>query len=91
MCAAEILTLWKVDQNYPDNFEMWCWRKFEKNIQTDRVRNEVLHRVQQERDILYAINSSQDNLIGHSSLRNCFLIHTIERKGGSDEKTGKEA
>jgi hypothetical protein len=31
---------------------MWCWRKMEKISWTDRVRNEVLQRVKEERNIL---------------------------------------
>jgi hypothetical protein len=39
-------TLRQVDQKYLESFEMWCWRRMEKIIWTDRVRNEeVLHRV----------------------------------------------
>jgi len=29
----------KVDQKYMESFEMWCWRRAEKMIWTDRVRN----------------------------------------------------
>jgi len=35
-----------------ESFEMCCWRKMEKIIWTDRVRNEeVLQRVKEERSI----------------------------------------
>jgi hypothetical protein len=45
--GAETWTLRKVDQKYRERFEMMCWRRREKIIWTDRVRNEeVLHRVQ---------------------------------------------
>jgi len=44
--GAKTVTLRKVDQLYPDSFEMWFWRMMEKIRWTDRVKNEeVLHRV----------------------------------------------
>jgi hypothetical protein len=46
------LTLRKVDQKYPENFEMRCCRRMEKISWTDRVRNEEeLQRVKEERNI----------------------------------------
>jgi hypothetical protein len=45
LCGAETWTLRKVDQKYLESFGMWCWRRMEKIIWTDRVRNkEVLQR-----------------------------------------------
>jgi hypothetical protein len=39
------MTLRKLDQNYLESFEIWCWRLM-KLSWTDRVNNEaVLHRV----------------------------------------------
>jgi hypothetical protein len=49
--GAEMWTLWKVDQKYLESFEMWCWRRMEKISWTNCVRNEVLHRVKEERNI----------------------------------------
>jgi hypothetical protein len=54
--GAETWTLWKVDQKCMESFEIWCWRRMEKISWTDRVRNEeVLHRVNEERNILHTI------------------------------------
>jgi hypothetical protein len=48
--GAESWTLRKVHQKHPGSFKMWCWRRMEKIIWTDRVRNEKeLHRVKEER------------------------------------------
>jgi hypothetical protein len=33
--------------------EMWCWKCMEKIIWADRVRNEILQRVKDERNILH--------------------------------------
>jgi hypothetical protein len=53
--GAETWTLRKMDQNYLESFEMWCWRRMEKISWTDRVRNEVVHRVKEERNIVHSI------------------------------------
>jgi hypothetical protein len=37
--GAETWALRKVEQKYLERFEMWCWRRMEKNSWTDRVRN----------------------------------------------------
>jgi hypothetical protein len=44
---AETWTLREIDQKYLESFEMCCWRKMEITW-SDRVRNEVLHRVKDE-------------------------------------------
>ena len=38
--GAETWTLRTADQKYLESFEMWCWRRMEKIIWTDHVRNE---------------------------------------------------
>jgi hypothetical protein len=45
MYGVETWTLRTVDKKYLGNFEMWCWRRMEKVIWTDRViSGEVLYR-----------------------------------------------
>jgi len=44
-----------VDQKQLESFEMWCWKRMEKISRNDRVRNEVLHRVKEQRDIVHEI------------------------------------
>ena len=53
--GPETGALRKLDQKYLRSSEMWCWRRKEKIIWTDRVRNEVLRRVKEERNILQTI------------------------------------
>jgi hypothetical protein len=58
--------------------EMWCWRRMEKISWTDRVRyEEVLHRVQEERNILHAVKRRKTDCIGHILCRNCLTKHVI--------------
>jgi hypothetical protein len=37
--GAENWTLRKVDQKYLNSFEMWCWRRLEGILWTNRVKN----------------------------------------------------
>jgi hypothetical protein len=63
------------------SFEMWCWRRMEKNSWTDHVRNEdVLLRVKEQRNILHKIRKRKANWIGHILLRNCLLQRVTEGK-----------
>jgi hypothetical protein len=62
----------------------------EKISWTDRVRNGVLHRVKEERNILHTIKRRKSNWIGHILRRNFLLKHVIEGKlEGRIELTGR--
>jgi hypothetical protein len=62
----------------------------EKISWTDHVRNEVLHRLKEERNILHTIKGRKANWIGHILHRNCLLKHVIEGKlEGRIEITGR--
>ena len=67
----------------------------EKISWTDRVRNEeVLLRVNEQRNILHEIRKRKANWIGHILRRNCLLVQVIEEKikGQVDnKKTRKKA
>ena len=79
--GVETLTLRKVEQKCLGSFEMWCWRRTEKIIWTDRVRNKgVLHTVKEERNNLHTIKRRRANWIGHILRRNCLLQQVIEGK-----------
>ena len=59
---------------------MWCWRRMEIRW-TDHVRNEdVLLRVNEQRNILHEIRKRKANWIGHILRRNCLLKQVIEGK-----------
>jgi hypothetical protein len=51
------------------------------------VRNEVLHRVKEERNIVHAIKRRKANWIGHILHRNCLLKRVIE--GKLEGRTGR--
>ena len=56
----------------------------EKISWTDRVRNEVLLRVKEQRNILHEISKRKTNWIGQILRRNCLLQQVIggKIKGG---------
>jgi hypothetical protein len=49
-------TLCEVDLKYAKSIEMSCWRRMEKISWIDRLKNkEVLHRVDDEKNILHQL------------------------------------
>ena len=76
------LVLRAADQKYLESFEMLCWRRMEKISWTDHVRNEeVLVRVNEQRNILHEIRKRKANWIGHILRRkNCLLKQVVEVK-----------
>jgi hypothetical protein len=59
---------------------MQCWRGMEKISKADRVRNKILQRVKEERNILQAIKRRKDNWICRILRRNRLLTHLISGK-----------
>ena len=78
---GETWTLQKVDHNYLESFEIWCWRSMEKISGTDTVRTE-LQRLKVERNILQTIKRMKATWIGHILYRNCLFKHITEGKIG---------
>ena len=60
--GAETWTLRAVDQKHLESFGMWCWRRMEKIILTDHMRNEeVFLGVKEQRNILHEISKRKAN------------------------------
>ena len=79
--GAETWTLQAADQKYLESFEMWRWRRMEKISWTDYAKNEeVLLRVNEQRNILHEIRKRKANWNGHILRRNCLLKQVIEGK-----------
>ena len=78
MYGAETWTLRAANQKHLGNFEIWCWRRMEKISWTDHVRNEeVLLRVNEQRNILHEIRKLKANWIGHILRGNCLLKQVL--------------
>ena len=70
-----------LSSKYLESFEMWCWRRKEKISWTDHVRNEdLLLRVNEQRNMLYVIGKRKGNWIPHILRRNWLLKQVIEGK-----------
>jgi len=79
--GAKAWTFRAAHQKYLESFEMWCWRRMEKISWTDHVRNEeVLLRVNEQRNILHEIRKWKANWIGDILFRNWLLKQVIEGK-----------
>jgi hypothetical protein len=83
--GAETWTLRAADQKYLESFEMWCWRRMENISWTEHLRKEeVLLRVNEQRNILHEIRKRKANCIDHILRRNCFLKQVIEGNVNGD-------
>jgi hypothetical protein len=70
-----------VDQKHLVSFEMWCWKRMEKIIWTDHVKNEEVSLIVKEQgNILDEMSKQKVNWIGHILRRNCLLQQVIEGK-----------
>jgi hypothetical protein len=78
--GVEAWTLRAVDQKHLESIEMWCWRSMESISWTDHVRNEVLLRIKEQRNILHDTSKRKTNWIDHILRRNCLLRQDIEGK-----------
>ena len=78
--GAEIWTIRAVDQKHLGSFEMWCWGRMEKISWTDHVRNEVLLRVKEQRNILHEVSKRKANWISHILHRNCLLSRLLKER-----------
>ena len=83
--GAETWTLRATDQKRLESFKMWCWRRTEKISWIDHVRNEeVLLRVNEQRNILHEIRKRKANWIGHRLVTDTGAVR-------SDKKMRKKA
>jgi hypothetical protein len=71
LSGDETLILRNVDQKYLGSLKIWCWRRMGKINWTDRVRNDVLHRIKGAEISLHTIKRRKVNWIGHILRRNC--------------------
>jgi len=76
--GAETWTLRAADQKYLESFKMWCWARMEMSW-TDHVRKEeMLLRVNEQRNILHEIRKRKAKWIGLILRRICLLKQVIE-------------
>jgi hypothetical protein len=84
--GADTWTLRAVDQIYLESFELWRWKMIEKISWTDHVRNEVLLRVKEQRNILYEISKRKAKWLGQE--RSWIGTHRDNGKEGGLSRRG---
>jgi hypothetical protein len=57
---------------------MWCGRRTEKINWTNRVKNEILQKVKEDRNIMCVIKRRKAECIGPTFRRICHVKHVIE-------------
>jgi len=81
-------TFRKKDKKCLETFDTWCLRRMKGIIWTNHMKNEdILHRVEKERSILYVIKRRKANWIDHMLRRN-FLLKQVMK--GKIEGTGRQ-
>jgi hypothetical protein len=89
--GAETWTLRAVDKKHLESYELCCWRRMEKIIWTDHVRNEdVLLGVKEQGNILHEICKRKANWIGQIVHRNCLYNRLLKERHREIEVTGKQ-
>jgi hypothetical protein len=70
------LYTWKINEKHPGSLKCGAgWWRITVGV---TVTNEdVLHRVKEERDIVYTLKERKTNWISHTLCRNCLLKHVI--------------
>ena len=79
--GSETWTLRKLERNYLESFEMWCWRRMEKIKMARESNNEqVIDHIGEKRTLLNNILHRKSNWIGHILRRNYLLHDDIKGK-----------
>jgi hypothetical protein len=79
--GAETWALRTVDQKHLESFKVWCWRRMEKVIWTNYVRNEeILLRVKEQRNILLEISKRKSNRMVTFCLETAFYNGLLKEK-----------
>jgi hypothetical protein len=55
--VLKLETFRNVDDKHLESFEVWCWRRMEKVIRTDLVRDEASHRIKKEKNIQQTVQT----------------------------------
>ena len=83
-------TLWKVDKEYQERFEVWYRRRIEISW-TDRVKKKKYYTELRKTEISHKqIKRRKANWIGHILRSNCLLKHFLQGKNKIDGKMKKK-
>jgi hypothetical protein len=68
----------------PGKFKMWCWKR------TDSLKNGVLRRAKNERNVLHTTRGRKPNWIGYNLRRNCLMKQVVLRKIEATRRGGRK-
>jgi len=88
--GAENCTLQDVDQEYLENFKMWCRRRMGKISWADGVKKAVLQWIKWEKNILNSMKRIKDNQLDLSHLAWGLPCKTHWRKARKDREDEEE-
>ena len=66
----------KLKRKYLQSSEIWCWRRIDKIKWSEKVTNEVLEHIGEEKRLLNNIQHRKGNWFGHILGSNC-LLHDV--------------
>uniref|UniRef100_A0A8D9ENE8 Endonuclease-reverse transcriptase n=2 Tax=Cacopsylla melanoneura TaxID=428564 RepID=A0A8D9ENE8_9HEMI len=88
--GSETWTVSKADRKKLEAFEMWCWRRMKKVKWTDRVSNErVLGMVNERRQLWNTLTERRHKCIGHIYRHNNFVVNIIEGQREGQQGRGR--
>ncbi|KAI5752247.1 hypothetical protein M8J77_015168 [Diaphorina citri] len=88
--GSETWTLRKKEEKYLESFEMWLWRRMENIKWSDKIRNEeVLRRVEEERNIVKTIKKRKASWVGHILRRDCIQRKIMDIKFEGSRSRGR--
>ena len=90
--TAEMWTLTQTDRRRLEAFEMWIWRRMKKISWLDKVTNEeVLRRVNEDRQILNSVWQRKRRWIGHVLRHDgLFCVKSLKVEWKVNQQEGEE-
>src|ERR1051325_2092794 len=89
--SSETWTMTKEVRDKLEAFEMWLWRRMEKISWKDlKTNDEVLHLVEEKRNIVITIEKRKKNWIGHIVRGNSLLKLVLEGRMEGKRPRGRQ-
>lgn len=88
--SAETQTIKKGNKRRIEALEMWVWRRLDNVCWKNKVSNEVLKKIKDERNILNTIVNMKRNHLGHCMRRGCLLVDAVEELVNGKRRTRKK-